>query len=210
MAKRLDGFWVKWGVALIAALLLSALAARYAYFPGDVEITRFLQSLLPRDLGWAQVVTNTARTPWNFALLILTVVISWLLAGWRAALLAIASFAVMLTLGPWMQNLIERSRPSPALAQVTGSSSGYSFPSIFALTYASTFGYLLLLARAQWSANQANSYGWRRFVTILCLLLLIVGGIARIVLGAHWSSDVLGGYLIGFVWAALLIRLIRK
>ncbi|MGH9936139.1 MAG: phosphatase PAP2 family protein [Blastocatellia bacterium] len=207
MAKQLDSFWVRWDIALIAALLLSALASRFAYFPGDVEITRFLQSLLPRDLGWAQVITNTARSPWNFALLVLTGGVSWALAGWRAAALAIASFAVMLALGPWMQNLIERPRPSPTLVRVAGASSGYSFPSIFALTYASTFGYLLLLARAE---RPASSGGLGRFVTISCSSLLIIGGVARIVLGAHWPSDVLAGYLIGFVWAALLIRLIRK
>ena len=75
------------------------------------------------------------------------------------------------------------------------------------MTYASTLGYLLLLALTQ---RQSTSDGWRRFIMISCLLLLIAGGIARIVLGAHWLSDVLGGYLIGFVWATLLIRTARK
>jgi membrane-associated phospholipid phosphatase len=38
-------------------------------------------------------------------------------------------------------------------------------------------------------------------------LLLFVGGSARIVLGAHWPSDVVASYLIGLVWAALLVSL---
>jgi undecaprenyl-diphosphatase len=203
MANRLDSFWIKWGIAVIVAALLSALAARYAYFPGDVEVTRFLQSLFPRDLRWAQLITASAGLPWNFALLALTVAVSWLIAGRRAALLAIASFAVLSALDPSLKSLIERPRPSPELVRVVGSPRGYSFPSGFALTYAATFGYLLLL-------SSRRPDGRQKVVMILCLLLLIAGGVARTLLGAHWPSDVLGGYLIGFTWVALLMRFFRR
>lgn len=203
MTNRPDSFWTKWWIALIIAALLSALAARYAYFPGDLGVTRFLQSLLPRDLRWAQVITASAGLPWNFALLALTVVVSWLIAGRRAALLAIASFVVLSALDPLLKGLVERPRPSSELVRVVGSPRGYSFPSGFALTYAATFGYLLLL-------SSRRPDGLRKVIMILCLLLLIAGGMARIVLGAHWPSDVLGGYLIGFTWVALLMRFVRR
>jgi membrane-associated phospholipid phosphatase len=38
--------------------------------------------------------------------------------------------------------------------------------------------------------------------------LLLVGFAARIALGAHWPSDVILSYLIGLLWAGLLIRFV--
>jgi undecaprenyl-diphosphatase len=146
---------------------------------------------------WAQAITASAGLPWNFALLALTVAASWLIAGWRAALLAIASFAVLSALDPLLKAMIERPRPSPGLVRVVGARRGYSFPSGFALTYAATFGYLPLL-----SSGRPDDL--RKVIMILRLLLLIAGGAPRTLLGAHWPSYVLGGYLIGFIWVASL------
>jgi undecaprenyl-diphosphatase len=126
-----------------------------------------------------------------------------LIAGWRAAVFAAVCFAGLLLLGPSLQGVIARPRPSPSLVRVVGSPSGYSFPSIFALTYAATVGYLAVLA---WRAAAGRA---RWVVVLVCGLLLFVGGSARIVLGAHWPSDVLASYLIGLVWAALLVSLSR-
>jgi hypothetical protein len=50
--------------------------------------------------------------------------------------------------------------------------------------------------------------GGRRPGTVALALatVLIVGvGISRIYLGAHWLSDVLGGYLAGALWLLLLV-----
>jgi membrane-associated phospholipid phosphatase len=192
---------IGWIIAIIATALLSVAVARSARLPGDVSITGFLQSVAPADNSWAEALTTSARIPWNFLLLAVTFILSWLIAGWRAAALAAVCFAGLLLIGPWLQGVIARPRPSPSLVRVVGSSSGYSFPSIFALTYASTAGYLAVLA---WRALAGRT----RLVAVLaCALLLIVGGSARVVLGAHWPSDVVASYLIGLVWAALLISL---
>jgi undecaprenyl-diphosphatase len=41
---------------------------------------------------------------------------------------------------------------------------------------------------------------------VLGALILLVGP-SRIYLGAHWASDVIGGYLLGAVWLYLSIQI---
>jgi undecaprenyl-diphosphatase len=108
----------------------------------------------------------------------------------------------MWLLGPWLNGLIARPRPSANLVQVVGAFSGYSFPSSLALTYASTFGFVAVLA-----ANVRSVFP-RGAVVTLCCAALVVGGAARIALGAHWPSDIILSYLIALLWASLLIRFV--
>lgn len=188
-------------IALFLVTILLVLGARYfPYFPGDVAMARYVQRLTPASTGWSQWVTLTAKFPWNLVMLAVTVGISWNIVGWRAALLAVASFAGMWLLGLWLGPFVARPRPSPNLVQVVDKLSGYSFPSVFALTYASTIGYLVVLC-----ARKAS--GVRRMAAIvICCALLLIGWAARIALGAHWPSDVLLSYLSGFLWAYFLVR----
>jgi membrane-associated phospholipid phosphatase len=188
-------------IGLFALAVLLTIGARYSsYFPGDVAVTRLVQWITPTSTSWAQWTSSTAKFPWSLVLLAVTVGVSWWLAGWRAALLALASFAGMWLLGKWLGPLVARPRPSPNLVHVVDKLSGYSFPSIFALTYASTLGFLVVLV-----AKRACG-ALRITVIILCCVLLIVGGAARIALGAHWPSDIALSYLIGLLWAYFLIR----
>jgi hypothetical protein len=48
--------------------------------------------------GWAEIVSRTAEFPWILLILALVFALSWLLAGWRAALLSIFSLGGMLQL----------------------------------------------------------------------------------------------------------------
>jgi undecaprenyl-diphosphatase len=193
---------IAWGIAVIVTALLSVAVARTIRLPGDVAIAGFLQSVAPENNSWAEAITTSAKTPWNFILLATTILLSWLIAGWRAAVFAAVCFTGLSLIGPWLQGVIARPRPSSsASSMMMGSSSGYSFPSIFALTYAATAGYLATLV---WQVG-AGRMRWA--VVSACALLMFIGGSARIVLGAHWPSDVLASYLIGLVWAALLVSL---
>ncbi|MGH9842578.1 MAG: phosphatase PAP2 family protein [Blastocatellia bacterium] len=204
MEHRRDRQWMAWGGMLAAAVLFAAAAAKFAYFPGDVAITRFAQSLFGDHIGWAQTVTNTVRAPWNLALAAITAALAWWIAGknrgWRAALLAVVSFVGVWLAEPYLKALIARPRPSPSLVNVAGSPTGYGFPSGFALIYFSTIGYLGVLALHRLSGNAR----WR--VALVCGLILLIGGAARVVPGAHWPSDVIGAYLICLAWTTLLAR----
>jgi membrane-associated phospholipid phosphatase len=189
-----------WIALCVATGLFVSGASYLPYFPGDVAVTRFVQWITPVSTGWAQWISLTAKFPWSLVLLAITVGLSWWLAGWRAALLALASFAGMWIIGIWLGPLVARPRPSPNLVHVADKLSGYSFPSIFGLTYASTIGFLAVLFSRKASGQL------RITVVTLCCLFLLVGWAARISLGAHWPSDVILSYLIGFLWAHFLIR----
>ena len=68
------------------------------------------------------------------------------LAGWRGAVLALVSLTGMLTLGAGLSPVVARPRPSPELVRVFRPFSGYGFPSLSALWFAGTFGFLAILA----------------------------------------------------------------
>jgi membrane-associated phospholipid phosphatase len=190
-------------IALLAVAVSLMFAAGYtAYFPGDVALTRLVQSLAPGSTGWAQWISSTGKFPWCLLLLALTVVLSWKIAGIRGALLSLASFAGMELVGQYLGPLVARPRPAPDLVRVAQQLSGYSFPSVHALVYASTAGFLAVLFTVKTSGLQ------RITGVVISGAVLLTGFAARLALGAHWPSDLLLSYLIGLLWAAFLIRFV--
>jgi len=190
-----------WVVLFVIGVLCVRAAGRYSYFPGDVAAERWVQSLFSQDLTWARKVSTSAEFPWLFIILAFIAFFSWLLDGWRAALLAIVSLAGMLALGTWLGPIAGRPRPSSDLVHVMKQLPGYGFPSLFALRYAATFGFLAILALLK-------GHGAMRVTTlVVCPVLFVLGWFARVALAAHWPSDVTISYYLGLLWAAFLIRL---
>lgn len=72
---------------------------------------------------------------------------------------------------------------------------GYSFPSGHSTNAASVFGCLAVSLRKSW-------------ISILAILIPLLTGISRVVVGAHYPTDVLGGWLLGII-SVMIVRLLQ-
>jgi len=192
-----------WLALLVLSVVLTAAVKYLPYLPGDVSSTLLVQSMLPAPKRWAQLLSSTTEMPWVLLLITVTFLLSWVMAGWRAALLSLVCFAGLWLLGKWLGPFVAQPRPSADLVRVTGSPSGSAFPSIFAFNYIATVGFLAVLAVVKTSGKI------RWAVLLVGATLLLAGWIARVDLAAHWPSDVGISCLIGLLWVTLLIRFLE-
>jgi undecaprenyl-diphosphatase len=114
---------------------------------------------------------------------------------WRAGAMLAASLAGSTALYNIFKRIIERPRP-PA-KDALGTYTHWSFPSGHATQCMAFFAMLLVLVCF---AGRARLWLW---ATAAAAVVLVVGA-SRIYLGAHWFTDVLGGYALGGAWVALL------
>jgi membrane-associated phospholipid phosphatase len=192
---------------LLAAAVAFAILARFnESFPGDVSLIRWVRTRqYPVITAFMKAVSVIGK--------------SWLLIGMAGATalglfvaqrrrgersseyLAAVGTLVIMVICPILQIPIDRSRPPADLVGLNDQIGGLSFPSGHAYQSFVLFSFLIYLAAILISRT------WlRRSVQALLAFLILSIGVSRVYLGAHWPSDVLGAYLLGGSFLALLLR----
>ena len=82
---------------------------------------------------------------------------------------------------------------------------GYSFPSGHSMISLAFYGYLIYLIY-----KYINNKHLKRILIIILSTLICIIGVSRIYLGVHYTSDVLGGFLISIAYLIIYIELINK
>ena len=114
---------------------------------------------------------------------------AWLLwrRRWQAAAhwLAAIAFGWVLTMG--LAELVHMPRPPTAVA-------GFGFPSVAVTMTTVVFGFFAVLIARELPGRA------RVWPYLLAGAATVTVGFARLYLGAHWLSDIVGGVLLGVIW----------
>ena len=180
-------------IALALALAVGGIRAvisLHGSFPGDTGIAARVtaQHLHGLALLPAHILNWLGRFPGDAIAIIVFCTWAWRAFGWRHAVLAFSTLGVSVL--TWaIKTATDRTRP-PGAALTSG-----SFPSGHTTWATAVFGLaaLFLLQRGQ------------RGLAVICIVAIVAMGPARVMLGLHWTSDVLAGYAVGLVWLIVLV-----
>jgi undecaprenyl-diphosphatase len=192
---------------LAAFAVLALLAKANAYFSWDRSVARAVQSIpLPGMEALMRAVSflGDGVTSW---VIVVAALLLFFLRGRRSE-----GFGLLLSaaggpaLNRVLKHLVARPRPTMENVRVSGEWAHESFPSGHVTFYVCFFGFLFFVAFALLPKGSRA----RRLACGLAALPVLLVGLSRIYLGAHWPSDTLGAYLFAGLWLAFSVEMYRR
>ena len=195
-------------MVLAGAVTLAVFAALHDRLPGDLHATRAVQAWPFPGEPFADVLRVLSGTEVVVGIGLVLAVAGWLAGRRRPALALAAGLGVMVLLQFAVKEIVDRPRPPTDLADLRSGFTSPSFPSGHTMSPSYLYGFLAIAA-----LTSSRSTALRAGVAVVVTLFLLLGGLANVWLGVHWSSDVIGGYLwavavlVPAAWAAFHNRL---
>ena len=195
---------------LVLGVALAAVVSVEGVLSVDLRITQEVQE--PRSIDTLRqplmvFVSALGDDLWPYLLLGVAVAGLLVQRQWAAASL-VAATALADGLTVLVKLIVARPRPTPDLVEVYRTVSGFSFPSGHVVHYVAFFGiigYLVWRRLRSPPPPRGLARGALVVLLALCCALVVLVGPSRVFLGAHWPTDVLGGYVLGGTCLLLLI-----
>lgn len=187
---------------LIATVLGLSVAAYFLpRFPGDLHVTTLVQSVRLEEFRESMDTASYIGRTWPLAAIGGTALgLCWLFRRPRLGLAFCLVWAAT-GLSIALKEIIGRPRPTGELVAVAKDFGGLSFPSGHALSAMLLFGFLFYLV--PFFVKQPVL---RLAVQMLFGATILSIGLSRVYLGAHWPSDVVGGYVVGILCLLLFLK----
>jgi len=173
----------------------------FPYFPIDLKVTRELQQI---NLGWFDLLMRFITSMgfvFTGSLITLVICSGMAIMGLKkqSALLFLSSTGLSF-LGYLVKNIVDQPRPSSLMVrQIENFTKTDSFPSGHVLLFIGLFGFLAYIIYVEHRKTIT-----RDLVLFLLAVLIVLIGVSRVYVGAHWFSDVMGSYLLGAVWLRVM------
>jgi membrane-associated phospholipid phosphatase len=194
--------WLGW-ISLVAFLLF--VGDSFLVFSGaltqsfDLPGERLVQSIHWGPIATLMQLTNASGGVGQVVLGVVAVVGLFWYERRAGALLALGALA---SVGDRFLKLsFARHRPTADLVNILDPSKGYSYPSGHAVFF-TWLAFMLAVALAPRLRPGLRWIPWAG-----AIVLIVIACLGRVWGGAHWPSDVIGGFLFALSWSAFVLWL---
>ena len=199
IAKNLK--WIILFICLIGFCALAEDVFNKEIMKGDIIGYKIVSTFLISDFATpiAKFITNFGGA---IFLVIATITLFIVIKNKKIGISILSNVAIVTVLNQLIKRILQRPRPTEyRIIEETG----YSFPSGHSMVSMAFYGYLIYLIYKY----VKNKYVKWISIILLSLLICLIG-ISRIYLGVHYTSDVLGGFLISISYLIIYISAANK
>ena len=192
-------------LSCISFISLGVLVHFFPYSNLDIYISKEVQEEvneqrsidLSRPLTYVSIFGNSIIS----AICVLAVSLIYLITNNRKESLFVLLVFIADALNLVLKIIINRPRPTSDIVHVAEKFDHSSFPSGHVVHYVVFFGFILITLYYK----KLFSLPLRVLLSLFLAFLILTIPISRIYLGAHWATDVLGGYLVGFIMLSIIL-----
>lgn len=193
--------WMILFICLIGFLALAEEVFHQEIMNGDIVGYDIVSKLFKFNVS-----TPIAKFMTNFGgaifVISLTTILFFVIKDKKIGISIITNLGIVTILNQIIKFIMQRPRPTEfRIIEETG----YSFPSGHSMVSLAFYGYLIYLIY-----KYVNNKHLKRTLIIILSVLICIIGVSRIYLGVHYTSDVLGGFLISFAYLIIYIELVNK
>ena len=193
--------WIILFICLVGFLALAEDVFNKEIMKGDIIGYKIISTFLISDFVTpiAKVITNLGSAVFLIALTIILIIV---IKNKKIGLSIFLNLSFVTILNQLLKRILQRPRPNEfRIIEETG----YSFPSGHSMVSMAFYGYLIYLIY-KYVKNKYIKWG---LITLLSILIVSIGT-SRIYLGVHYTSDVLGGFLIAVSYLIIYISWVNK
>ena len=193
--------WIILFICLVGFLAIAEDVFHKEIMTKDIIGYKLVSTFLISDFATpiAKFITNFGGA---IFLIIATIILFILIKNKKIGFSIISNLVIVTILNQSLKNILQRPRPNEfRIIEETG----YSFPSGHSMVSMAFYGYLIYLIYRY----VKNKYLKWTLIVLLSILICTIG-ISRIYLGVHYTSDVLGGFLISISYLVIYISAVNK
>ncbi|MGD1899220.1 MAG: phosphatase PAP2 family protein [Phormidesmis sp.] len=191
-----------YGIAALALVALSSAVFLEWVFPIDTTILQAIRQLHSPTMDVVMVaITRLGNPKFTVPLVFVVFTLLWVKKHRLEAKLFALNCMGGAVFSTGLKLFFGKVRPAlwnSPIEEVT-----FSYPSGHALGAVVLYGFLAYLL-----GRRLPKYKGVIYVGAIALALAI--GFTRLYLGVHWPTDLLGGYIIGFLWTSSCILFLKK
>lgn len=193
--------WMLLFICLIGFLALAEDVFHQEIMNGDIVGYDIISKLFKFNVSTpiAKFITNFGGAIFVISL---TTILFFVIKDKKIGISIITNLGIVTILNQIIKFIMQRPRPTEFRII---EEKGYSFPSGHSMVSLAFYGYLIYLIY-----KYINNKHLKRTLIIILSVLICIIGVSRIYLGVHYTSDVLGGFLISFAYLIIYIELVNK